>query len=95
MASIDLSGIVSSVASAMPSQDAIFQNMAVSAAAGVMMAGLKAQLGNGALPDPLHLATNSTGGTNVAVGPTIAAATFATLPAATQTLLLDKGYHIV
>ena len=98
MATLDFSGIVSGLASAMPSQESVLQNVALSAASGIVLAGLKQQVGSGAL-DPIGLFHGNTvtpvNNPNNATGPTITSAAFAALPAATQTQLLAAGVHIV
>jgi len=99
---INLSGLTSDLSSFMPSGSTIIQNVAESAAVGVVIAGLKAQLNNGAL-DPLGLAKAIPGvgaappANNPAVtnGATITASAFASLPATTQAMLTASGVHIV
>ena len=98
MATVDLSGIVSSLASAMPNQTDVLNNVMISAASGVLLAGLKTQVGNGAL-DPIGLFHGNTvtpaNNPNNTVGPTITASAFASLPAAAQTQMLAAGVHVV
>jgi len=98
MATFDFSGIVSGVAAAVPNQTDIINNVLISAASGVVLAGLKQQVGNGSL-DPIGLFHGNTvtpaNNPNNTVGPTITASAFASLPAASQTTLLAAGAHIV
>lgn len=98
MASFDFSGIVSGLASAMPNQSDVINNVMISAASGVLLAGLKAQVNNGAL-DPIGLFHGNTvapaNNPNNTVGPTITASAFASLPPAAQTQMLAAGVHVV
>jgi hypothetical protein len=99
MAGLDLSsfgGLVSNIGSLVPDSNTIIQNVAVSAASGIVLAGLKQQVGSGAL-DPLGIFHGAAAPNNPAavVGPTITASAFASLPAAAQTQLLASGAHIV
>jgi len=98
MATFDFSGIVSGVAAAVPNQTDIINNVLISAASGVVLAGLKQQVGNGSL-DPIGLfhsnSVTPANNPNNTVGPTITASAFAALPAGSQTSLLAAGVHIV
>lgn len=90
-----LSVLGNSLSSMMPSSSDIVSNIALGAATSVVLAGLKSQQGADAL-DPLHLFHQAPASNpNIAVGPTIAAAAFASLPAASQAQLLAAGVHIV
>lgn len=105
MAGLDLSslaGLTSNLGSLMPSADQVIQNMAVGLAGTVALAGLKAKLGDGTIPDPLHLSGQAqqipvtpANNPNVIVGPTITASAFGSLPITTQQQLLAAGAHIV
>lgn len=98
--SFDLSSITKSIGSFVPSSDAMVQNVVQSAAVGVVIAGLKAQLGNGAL-DPLGILPKaavtpaSANHPDVTAGATITASAFSALPAASQAMLAASGVHIV
>jgi hypothetical protein len=98
MASFDFSGIVSGLAGAMPNQTDIINNVLLSAASGVVLAGLKQQVGNGSL-DPIGLFHGNTvtpaNNPNNTVGPTITASAFASLPPGAQTQMLAAGVHVV
>jgi len=86
--------ILADVTSLLPSQTGIIQDLAASAAAGVILSGLKAQSVN---LDPLGLFHNTTAANNpnAAVGPTITASAFSSLPPASQASFLAAGGHIV
>lgn len=95
-----LSGLASNLGGLVPSADQVLENMAVGLAGSVALAGLKAKLGDGTIPDPLHLASGNAppapaNNPNVIVGPTITASAFAALPATAQQQLLTAGAHIV
>ncbi len=100
MASIDFSGLVSNLGSLMPSSNEILQSLAVSAASGVLVAGLKAQTGSGAL-DPLGLFPHNaapvapTNNANGIFGPTITASAFSSLTPAAQAAFLGAQGHII
>ena len=100
---LDLTTAISglNLGSLIPSSSDIVQNVALGAASSVVLAGLKAQAGSGAL-DPLGLfpqqhaapiaATNNPA---VASGATITASAFAQLPGNIQLQLTTAGVHIV
>lgn len=99
MAGLDLSSLSAletNVAGLLPNQTDVLQGVVTSAAAGVVLSGLKAQMGNGAL-DPLGLFANThpANNPNAVVGPTITASAYAALPAAAQASLVAGGVHIV
>jgi hypothetical protein len=109
MAGINLTDLTANLSSFMPSGSSILQSVAESAAVGVVVAGLKSQLGNGAL-DPLGLIPLATGlsaktpaapaaavANNPAVSSsaTITASAFASLPATAQAMLTASGVHII
>ena len=98
MATFDFSGITSGLAAALPNQTDVINNVLLSAASGVVLAGLKQQVGNGSL-DPIGLFHANTvtpaNNPNNTVGPTITASAFAALPPASQTSLVEAGVHIV
>ena len=101
MSTIDLSslsGLTSNLSALMPSQSDVINNVLISAASGVVLAGLKQQVGSGAL-DPIGLFHGNTvtpaNNPNNTLGPTITASAFAALPPAAQTQLLAAGAHIV
>ena len=105
MAGLDLSslsGLAGNLGALVPSSEQVIQNMAVGLAGSVALAGLKAKLGDGTIPDPLHLHGQTqqapvapTNNPNVIVGPTITASAFAAIPAAAQQQLIASGVHIV
>lgn len=97
-----LAGLTSNLGSLVPSADSVLQNMAVGLAGSVALAGLKAKLGDGTIPDPLHLAGQAqqapvvpANNPNVIVGPTVTGSAFAALPPAVQQQLIASGVHIV
>lgn len=97
-----LAGLTGNLGALIPAPEAILQNIAVGLAGTVAVAGLKAKLGDGTIPDPLHLAGQAqqtpitpANNPNVIVGPTITASAFAALPAASQSALLAQSVHIV
>lgn len=97
-----LSGLTSQLGNLIPSGDEVLQQMAVGLAGSVALAGLKAKLGDGTIPDPLHLAGQAqqapvapANNPNVIVGPTVTATAFAAMPPAAQQALLTAGTHIV
>jgi hypothetical protein len=102
MTGINLSDLTSNLASFMPSGSTLIQNIAESAAVGVVVAGLKAQLGNGGL-DPLGILPHPQGtapavannSPAVVSGATITASAFASLPPTVQAMLTASGVHIV
>ena len=98
MASFDFSGLVSGLAAAMPSQESVIQNVALSAASGVVLAGLKQQVGSGAL-DPIGLfhgnsVTPSNNPNNI-TGPTATAAALNAMGPAAQAAFFAAGGHVV
>lgn len=110
MAGINLTDLTANLSSFMPSGSSILQSVAESAAVGVVVAGLKSQLGNGAL-DPLGLIPLATGlsaktpaapaaavannSPAVSSSATITASAFASLPATAQAMLTASGVHII
>jgi len=94
--SIDLANLESTISGLLPNSTDVLQSVITSAAAGVVLSGLKNQIGGGAL-DPLGLFKNMApaNNPNAVSGPTITASAFATLPAATQAQLAAAGVHIV
>ena len=98
MASFDFSGLVSGLASAMPSQESVIQNVALSAASGVVLAGLKQQVGSGAL-DPIGLfhgnSVSATNNPNNITGPTATAAALNGMTGAAQAAFFAAGGHVV
>ena len=97
-AGIDLSslgGLTSNLSALVPDTNSVLQSIAVSAASGVVLAGLKQQVGSGAL-DPLGLFHGAPANNpSAVVGPTITASAFASLPPAAQGSFLAAGGHIV
>lgn len=101
MAGLDLSSLAnlqSNLSSLVPSSTDILQQVAVGAASGVVLAGLKTQIANGAL-DPLGLFNHTQQAGNnppsVVSTTTITASAFAALPAGLQAQLQASGVHIV
>lgn len=102
MAAIDFGSLASSLAGVLPNNEQIIQQVAVGAASGVVLAGLKAQVASGAL-DPLGLfphqanapAPTPANNPNATVGPTITASAFSSLTPAAQGAFLAAGGHIV
>ena len=101
MTGLDLSslgGLTSNLSALVPDSNTILQNVAVSAASGIVLAGLKQQVSNGAL-DPLgvfHAANPAPASNpNNIVGPTITAAAFGSLPKDTRDQLTAAGVHIL
>ena len=90
---------LSSILGAMPSASAIAAQVATGVAGTVILSGLQSESGQNAL-DPLHLifkpntTTVTPASTTTAPVPTISAAAFASLPPATQQMLLAQGAHI-
>ena len=91
--------MMSGILSAMPSASAIASNVATGAIGTLILSGLQSTGGQNAL-DPLHLifkpntTTVTPASTTTAPVPTISAAAFASLPPATQQMLLTQGAHI-
>lgn len=96
MAALDLTGIESALTGLVPSTNDILQSIAVSAASGVILSGLKNQIGTGAL-DPLGLFNKAApaNNPNAVTGPTASASAFAAMPPAAQAAFLAAGGHIV
>lgn len=85
------------LADILPNSTDLAQNIITGAAASVVLAGLKSSAGLDAI-DPLHLIhpvqpSGAPGGSTV-VGKSITAAAFASLPPATQQMVLGQGYVI-
>jgi hypothetical protein len=80
----------------LPSNQELLQSIAVSAASGVVLAGIKQQLASGAL-DPLGLFQNQapSNNPNAITGPTVTASAFAALAPAVQAQLTAADVHIV
>lgn len=93
---LDLSGLESTLTGLLPSNNELLQSIAVSAASGVVLAGIKQQLASGAL-DPLGLFHNQApaNNPNAITGPTITASAFAALAPAVQAQLTTAGVHII
>jgi hypothetical protein len=95
----DLSGLTTQLGSLMPSGSSIIQQIALGAASGVVLSGLKAQVASGQIPDPLNLTGAAhpapANNPNQVVGPTVTASAFAQLPPAVQAQLTAAGVHIV
>ena len=101
---LDLNSVSNALSSYMPSGNALVQNIALGAATSVVLAGLKQQVGSGAM-DPLNLFPHpaaapaapaaQSNNPSAVVGPTITASAFASLPPATQAQLSASGVHIV
>jgi len=91
-----LSGLTANLSALVPDSNTILQNVAVSAASGVVLAGLKQQVGSGAL-DPLGLFHGAAAPNNpsAVVGPTITASAFSSLTPQAQSTFLATGGHIV
>ena len=102
---LDLSSfgnLTSNLGSLVPSSGAIIQQVALGAAASVVLKGLQA--GGAQQLDPLGLfhpkgeaaapiaATNNPAITS---GPTITASAFASLPPASQSMMLASGVHVI
>lgn len=101
MAALDLSslsGLTNNLSALMPSNTDILNSVLVSAASGVVLAGLKQQVGSGAL-DPIGLfhsnSVSPVNNPNNVVGPTITSSAFSALPPAAQAQVLAGGAHIV
>ena len=101
MATLDLSslsGLTSNLGALLPNQTDVINNVILGAASSVVLAGLKQQVGSGAL-DPIGLfhanQVTPANNPNNTVGPTITASAFASLPAAAQTQMLAAGVHVV
>jgi hypothetical protein len=99
MAGLDLSslsGLTSNLSQLVPDSNTILQNVAVSAASGIVLAGLKSQVGSGAL-DPLGIFHGAAASNNpsAVVGPTITASAFSSLTPAAQSSFLAAGGHII
>lgn len=88
----DLSSVLGGVGNILPSQNELVNNIVLGAVTSVVLSGLKSQSGQDAL-DPLHLFHKD--GTSTIVGKTISAAAFASLPPASQAMLMAQGYSIV
>lgn len=91
---LDLSGVESAISALVPNTNDVLQSVVTSAAAGVVLSGLKNQLGNGQL-DPLGLFPHPANNPNAIAGPTITASAFAALDATTKAQLMAAGAHIV
>lgn len=91
---IDFSSLVTDVAGLVPSSSSILQDVAVSAAAGVVLKGLQSQVSSGAL-DPLGLFNHPANNPNATVGATATASAFAAMPGPAQASFLAAGGHIV
>lgn len=98
MASIDLNSLTQTLTGLVPDTNTVLQNVAISAASGVVLAGLKQQIGTGAL-DPLGIFHGSNAGAAnnpaAVVGPTVTASAFSSLTPAAQSSFLAAGGHIV
>lgn len=98
MATLDLANVESTLSSLVPNTNDVLQSIAVSAASGVVLAGLKQQIGAGAL-DPLGLFSKSgaaqANNPSAVVGPTVTASAFSALTPAAQAAVLAAGGHIV
>jgi len=107
MSGIDLSsvtGLATSLTSALPAPAAIAESLMVGAASNVVLSGIKAQLAPGGSLAPFgsitqvasgSVATPQTNNPNTVVGPTITASAFASLPSPSQANLIAAGVHIV
>lgn len=93
---MDFASLMTTVGGLVPSGSAIAEQVAVGAASGVVLAGLKAQVANGTL-DPLGLFHNQApqNNPNAIIGSTASASAFAALPKETQVLMLASGVHVV
>jgi hypothetical protein len=102
--SVNLTGVLGDLTSALPSSSDILQQVIIGAGASVVLAGLKSNSGLDAV-DPLHIlprpavpATATTpaqpGGVSVVVGKTIPGSAFAAMSPATQASLMAAGYTI-
>jgi hypothetical protein len=102
MAGLDLSSLSAlqtNLGALVPSSTDILQQVAVGAASGVVLAGLKSQVASGAL-DPLGLFNHQQPAAGnapptVVSTTTITASAFSALPAALQAQLQTSGVHIV
>lgn len=94
--SVNLTGVLSDLSSAIPSSNDVLQQVLVGAGASVVLAGLKTNAGMDAI-DPLHIIHKDTPNNNPnnVVGPTITASAFGALPPAAQAQVLASGVHIV
>lgn len=93
---LDLAGLESALTGLIPNTNDVLQSVVTSAAAGVVLSGLKNQIGSGAL-DPLGLFHNASpsNNPNAVTGATISASAYAALPAPAQASLVAAGVHIV
>ena len=93
---VDLTGILGSLTSAIPSSSDILQQVIIGAGASVALAGLKSQAGLDAI-DPLQIIHKDAPNNNPnnMVGATVTASAFAALPPASQAALAAGGVHIV
>ena len=93
--SVNLTGVLSDLQSAIPSSTDVLQQVLVGAGASVVLAGLKTQSGMDAI-DPLHIIHKSdTQPGSTIVGKTIPASSFNALDAAGRAQVLAAGFSIV
>ena len=96
---VALTGIVGDLGNLIPSSGDIVQQLIIGAGATTLLAGMKSSAGQDAL-DPMHLfhhdpVPTPTNNPNVVIGPTITASAFASLPPATQQMMMSNGAHVV
>lgn len=89
---VNLTGVLSDLASAIPSSSDVLQQVLLGAGASVVLAGLKTNAGLDAV-DPLHI-IHKDGTQTVSGGKSISAAAFAALPADAQSRVLAAGYVV-
>lgn len=91
---VNLAGVASAIGGLVPSTSEIVQNVAVSAASGVILAGLKQQMEGGSL-DPMGLFHHPANNPNAASGPTASASAFSAMSPAAQSSFLAAGGHVI
>lgn len=104
MAGLDLSSLGNlnaNLGALLPDPASVLQNIGVSLAAGVALAGVKAKLADGTIPDPFHLAGGqgapaaNANNPNQVVGPTATAAAINAMTPAAQAAFFAAGGHLV
>lgn len=95
--SVNLTGILGDLSSALPSTQDVLQNVLVGAGASVVLAGLKTNAGLDAI-DPLHIIHKDANGnatSTVVGGKSITVSAFNALDQASKTAILAAGYVVV
>lgn len=90
--SVNLTGVLSDLSSAIPSTSDVLQQVLIGAGASVVLSGLKTQAGMDAV-DPLHI-IHKDGGSTI-VGKTIPASALANLSGDQIKALASAGYSFV